>query len=151
MPSTKCELDHRVPYDHGDPAAGGWTIPENLQPLCKRDHDIKTRRLWTCVLLAGGVILWTSPHGRHRITVPSIGVVVGQPDPPEVEPAEHADDPIYSMPYFDDELLYEPTWWERFIGDTAQGPPVTDPYLLDHYRQHQAIQRRRDQLQPAPF
>ena len=27
--STSCDLDHRVPFDHTDPRAGGWTIAEN--------------------------------------------------------------------------------------------------------------------------
>ena len=148
--STKCELDHRVPFDHDDPESGGWTIPDNLQPVCKKDHDIKTRRLWACVLLAAGAILWTDPHGRHRITLPATEVLAAPPEPlPEL--VEHTADPIHSLPYTDDELLYEPTWWERFIGDTHHGPPTSDPYLLGHYRQHQAIQHRRNQLQPAPF
>lgn len=38
-----CEIDHVVPFDHDDPGSGGLTVIENLQPLCKHHHDMKTR------------------------------------------------------------------------------------------------------------
>lgn len=38
-----CEIDHVVPFDHEDPESGGLTVIENLQPLCKHHHDMKTR------------------------------------------------------------------------------------------------------------
>lgn len=47
------------------------------------------------------------------------------------------------------DLLYEPTWWERHMGDCDH--PGNDRYLIAQYRQHQAIVHRRTALQPAPF
>jgi hypothetical protein len=47
MPAARCDLDHRIPYDHDDPAAGGPTCSCNLQPLCRRDHRLKTTGLIT--------------------------------------------------------------------------------------------------------
>lgn len=38
-----CEIDHVVPFDHDAPGSGGLTVVENLQPLCKHHHDMKTR------------------------------------------------------------------------------------------------------------
>lgn len=38
MPAHRCDLDHRDPYNHEDPEAGGATTPENLHPLCRRHH-----------------------------------------------------------------------------------------------------------------
>lgn len=38
-----CEIDHVVPFNHDDPGSGGLTVIENLQPLCKHHHDMKTR------------------------------------------------------------------------------------------------------------
>ena len=158
VPASRCELDHRVAFDHADPARGGWTIPENLQPLCKRDHDIKTRGLWSCVLLAGGVILWTSPSHAHHVTLPA-ATVIPAPALPEFVAAESEEwiPGAFTGPFYrDDELLYEPTWWEEMFVFHDQ-PPLTprqlddDPYLKHRYRQHEAITQRRRQLQPAPF
>jgi hypothetical protein len=43
-----CDLDHRIPYDEGDPdgdRGGGATCSCNLQPLCRRHHRLKTAGL----------------------------------------------------------------------------------------------------------
>ncbi|WP_256978605.1 HNH endonuclease signature motif containing protein, partial [Rhodococcus sp. 14-2470-1a] len=42
VPSTDCELDHIVPYDHHTPHRGGWTIETNLHPVCTAHHKHKT-------------------------------------------------------------------------------------------------------------
>lgn len=36
-PAERCEIDHVVPFDRG-----GTSTPENLQPRCKRHHQVKT-------------------------------------------------------------------------------------------------------------
>ncbi|HYY12491.1 MAG TPA: DUF222 domain-containing protein [Kineosporiaceae bacterium] len=43
----RCEIDHRRPYDHDDPTAGGPTCTCNLQNLCTRHHRLKTAGLVT--------------------------------------------------------------------------------------------------------
>ena len=40
QPATRCDLDHAVPWPHGA------TTPENLGPLCRRHHNLKTHTPW---------------------------------------------------------------------------------------------------------
>jgi hypothetical protein len=40
QPATRCDLDHAVPWPHGP------TAPENLGPLCRRHHNLKTHTPW---------------------------------------------------------------------------------------------------------
>src|SRR5699024_8950276 len=54
--ANDCDLDHHDPYRHPAPAAGdesgsppragGATHPDNLGPLCRRDHLLKTHAGW---------------------------------------------------------------------------------------------------------
>ncbi|MFH5241356.1 HNH endonuclease signature motif containing protein, partial [Antrihabitans spumae] len=148
VPSRTCELDHRVPFRHPNPAAGGWTIFDNLQPLCKRHHDIKTWQLWTCTALPGGAILWTSPTHTPHITLPSHHAIVGAPQPEPPKPPPPTPAPVsYADPltaYEANELLYEPTWWETFADVDATATFADhDPYLRDRYREHLAIVSKR--------
>jgi hypothetical protein len=39
-PATACDLDHAIPYPRGA------TTPENLGPLCRRHHVLKTHADW---------------------------------------------------------------------------------------------------------
>lgn len=47
-PARSCDLDHRVPYPEGPTAA------ENLQPLCRRHHRLKSH----------GFLRWSLPSGQ---------------------------------------------------------------------------------------
>ncbi len=58
-PAGACDLDHRTPY-----ADGGPTSPDNLAPLCRRHHRIKTHGGWTVRAETGGTLCWTSPQHR---------------------------------------------------------------------------------------
>ncbi len=147
--SRRCELDHVVAFDHTDPLHGGWTIPANLQPLCKRHHDIKSHRYWTCTTLPGNARHWRHHTGIERITVPCNGFAVGaNPQPqPITDSVQSSSDPLTREESLD--LLYEPTWWEDHMHPTDH--PGNAPDLIAHYREHQAIVRRRTALQPAPF
>ncbi|WP_407344651.1 DUF222 domain-containing protein [Pengzhenrongella phosphoraccumulans] len=67
IPSHRCELDHRDPF-HPD-GTGGSTSAANLNPLCKRDHLIKTHARWRLTRSTDGTATWTTPTGhtyRHR-------------------------------------------------------------------------------------
>ncbi|MGW3623892.1 DUF222 domain-containing protein [Streptomyces sp. NPDC000880] len=66
MPAHRCDLDHREPFNHDDPEAGGQTVPENLHPLCRRHHRMKTICPdWVIERDPDtGVITWTSPTGH---------------------------------------------------------------------------------------
>ena len=56
-PARACEKDHVIPH-----ARGGPTCTENLAPLCKRHHRLKTHHCgWTYTVLEPGTYLWTSP------------------------------------------------------------------------------------------
>ena len=64
-----CDLDHRVPFNHKNPDAGGKTTTENLALLCRKHHRAKTFSAWSYESPQPGVYDWTSPSGlRHRVT-----------------------------------------------------------------------------------
>jgi hypothetical protein len=62
IPSSLCDLDHRIEW-----AAGGPTHVNNLGPLCPHDHTGRHRG-WTYRILPNGTIEWTSPLGVTYIT-----------------------------------------------------------------------------------
>ncbi|MGB3771147.1 MAG: hypothetical protein WBA00_08380 [Rhodococcus sp. (in: high G+C Gram-positive bacteria)] len=71
VPSSDCDLDHVIPFDHDDPTTGGWTVLGNLQPLCRRHHGLKTRKQWHYRMLTdGGIVHTRDPHGRDYLTGP---------------------------------------------------------------------------------
>ncbi|MBA2465584.1 MAG: HNH endonuclease, partial [Nocardioidaceae bacterium] len=60
--------DHVVPFDPGDAdqrPPPGQTSPDNLAPLCRRHHRIKTHSVWRYIMAPPGTYLWTSPHCRR--------------------------------------------------------------------------------------
>jgi hypothetical protein len=64
--SRACDLDHVEPYvspDDGGPP--GQTRPDNLAPLCRRHHRVKTHTAWDYKRLAPGHYTWTSPTGHQ--------------------------------------------------------------------------------------
>ena len=54
------DADHVIPY-----AEGGTTSSDNIAPLCRRHHRLKTHTSWTYTMLEPGSFLWSSPHGYH--------------------------------------------------------------------------------------
>lgn len=74
-PAARCEIDHSTEYDHHQPTAGGTTTADNLQPLCKAHHRLKTAGGWIDARLPDGRILWTTPTGQP-ITVDPAGTVL---------------------------------------------------------------------------
>jgi hypothetical protein len=70
-PAQVCDLDHTIPSNHLDPAAGGLTVPWNLKCVCRQHHRLKTfLHGWTDVQLADGTVIWTSPTGQTYRTTP---------------------------------------------------------------------------------
>uniref|UniRef100_UPI003569AD0A HNH endonuclease signature motif containing protein n=1 Tax=Nocardioides sp. TaxID=35761 RepID=UPI003569AD0A len=53
-----CDSDHIQPYD-----AGGSTASDNIAPLCRSHHRLKTHGGWRYTRLDPGSFLWNSPHG----------------------------------------------------------------------------------------
>jgi hypothetical protein len=69
-PSRDCDLDHIEPYvspDDGGPP--GQTRPDNLAPLCRHHHRVKTHGTWRYRRMPDGGHRWTSPSSR-TIDVP---------------------------------------------------------------------------------
>ncbi len=67
QPAWRCDLDHRQPFDHRSPDAGGATDVANLDPYCRRHHLTKHHTDWTPRRHPDGTMTWTSPTG-HRYT-----------------------------------------------------------------------------------
>jgi Domain of unknown function (DUF222) len=69
MPATRCDLDHTVPFNNGGP-----TIPENLHPLCRRHHQLKTLGSWSAHHEqrndGTAALHWTAPTGHTYTTTP---------------------------------------------------------------------------------
>jgi hypothetical protein len=70
-PAVVCDIDHTVPFNHQDPAAGGLTVAENLKCLCRQHHRLKTFGGWRDIQLADGTVIWTSPTGQTYRTSPA--------------------------------------------------------------------------------
>lgn len=69
--ATHCDLDHTVPFNHANPAAGGLTVASNLKCLCRQHHRLKTFGGWRDEQLADGTVIWTSPTGQMYRTSPA--------------------------------------------------------------------------------
>ncbi|WP_235737635.1 HNH endonuclease signature motif containing protein [Nocardioides alcanivorans] len=69
--SWDADLDHINPYqppDEGGPP--GQTRPDNLAPLCRRHHLMKTHGRWRYRRARDGTYIWTSQHGRTWLVTP---------------------------------------------------------------------------------
>ncbi|MGV9710077.1 HNH endonuclease signature motif containing protein [Gordonia sp. NPDC003424] len=58
VPAEHCQLDHLVPFDHHNPVAGGWTVPDDLAPLCIPCHQFKHLGIWTPTMCHNRIIRW---------------------------------------------------------------------------------------------
>ncbi|MBJ8345615.1 HNH endonuclease signature motif containing protein [Antrihabitans sp. YC2-6] len=74
VPAWECDLDHRDPYNHENPTAGGRTTAENLGPFCRKHHRGKTFGGWDLTKGADGSLSITSPHGK-TYPVPETGPI----------------------------------------------------------------------------
>lgn len=79
QPADHDDLDHIVPFDHDldtetlPPGTPGQTRADNLQPLCRRHHLLKTHGGWSVVRDATtGVTTWTAPSGRVHTRPPTV-------------------------------------------------------------------------------
>ncbi|MGI5186815.1 HNH endonuclease [Promicromonospora sp. CA-289599] len=82
--ATGCDLDHIQPFDHhknDDPVrdsnntggAPGQTRAQNLQPLCRKHHLLKTHAGWGVVRdPLTGITTWTTPTGRTHTRPPTV-------------------------------------------------------------------------------
>ncbi|WAX56645.1 HNH endonuclease [Jatrophihabitans cynanchi] len=86
-----CELDHRLPWPDGATSA------VNLEPLCKRHHDLKHHAGWTLTRTPDGSYHWTSATRHHyQYRPPELPV----PEPPPAETTNTGPDPNDEAPPF---------------------------------------------------
>jgi hypothetical protein len=81
-PAVGCDIDHTIPFNHQNPAAGGLTVWENLKCLCRQHHRLKTFGGWRDKQLADGTVIWTSPTVRSYRTTPAGADLFPQPRGP---------------------------------------------------------------------
>jgi hypothetical protein len=75
VPAWRCDLDHVEAIDFTATAPDGasrtgQTRADNLHPVCRRHHNLKTHHGWSATRDAvTGVVTWTSPPGHeHRVS-----------------------------------------------------------------------------------
>ncbi|HXH80792.1 HNH endonuclease signature motif containing protein [Nocardioides sp.] len=94
--ARRCDLDHVVPFDHTDPTRGGPTSTDNLAPLCRRHHRLKTKGRWRYRMTDPGVFIWTSPLGDQFLR-DHTGSRPLEPEPrPEPRPERPTERPTQS-------------------------------------------------------
>lgn len=74
--SRNVDFDHPVPYDSGGPP--DQTNSHDSQPLARTRHRAKTHLAYTCTPTATGEMIWTTPHGLHRLVDASGTTVIDQ-------------------------------------------------------------------------
>ena len=94
-----CDLDHTIPFDHQNQAGARQTRPENLGPLSRYAHRLKTHGGWQLTQPQPGVFRWESPLGYQYLVTPHGSVRIRRPEPPppqhwwQVEPPDEPDPP----------------------------------------------------------
>ncbi|MEI2785955.1 MAG: HNH endonuclease signature motif containing protein [Candidatus Nanopelagicales bacterium] len=63
-PARNCDLDHIVPWPAGP------TDADNLQPLCRYHHRIKTHSGWRVERGPDNTTIWISPRGKRYTSCP---------------------------------------------------------------------------------
>ncbi|WP_237742854.1 HNH endonuclease, partial [Actinopolymorpha alba] len=80
-PAINCDLDHTKPYSEG-----GETSVENVAPLCRRHHRVKTEGDWKVEQTSPGHLRYTDPHGREYQVAPPRLTDPVEPDDPDPRP-----------------------------------------------------------------
>ena len=65
-PAAACDLDHTIAWDDSR-----MTCECNIAPLCRSHHQIKQAQGWKLEQPEPGILIWASPSGLTRSTVPS--------------------------------------------------------------------------------
>lgn len=64
--TRRMDLDHAVPY-----AEGGTTSIDNLGPLTRTHHRVKTHAGWEVRHPFPGIVIWRDPYGAHYLVDPT--------------------------------------------------------------------------------
>jgi hypothetical protein len=65
--AARCDLDHTQAWHRG-----GITCECNIAPLCRHHHKCKQSDGWKLEQPSPGILVWTTPAGRHYVTQPSV-------------------------------------------------------------------------------
>jgi Domain of unknown function (DUF222)/HNH endonuclease len=140
QPAVRCDLDHRREHNRGGP-----TDPDNLQPLCRRHHNLKTHKLWRTRRNPDSTQTWTSPLGFTHTPDHStyqVNAVLEPPDDGDQPPEqignrlpEHPDE--IPHPRIDDPLPEAPTiTLEEYLAYSDNLERHTFWNVNRHYDQH---------------
>lgn len=66
VPAANCDLDHAVDWQFG-----GKTSVDNISALCRKHHILKHNTAWSYTMNDAGVLTWSSPSGREKVTEPA--------------------------------------------------------------------------------
>jgi hypothetical protein len=127
-PASDCDADHRVDW-----AEGGATSTANLQPLCRRHHNLKTKRFWRVDQQPDGSEIWTSPLGycyRKRYPDYPVGLIEPQPEDEDL-PEEVAN----RLPDTDP----DPPWAVDYDGIPLPDPPPLTAEELEDFEHALAL------------
>ncbi|GAA2062178.1 HNH endonuclease signature motif containing protein [Williamsia deligens] len=91
-PAWNVDLDHTTPFDHRHPIDGGQTTRDNLKPLCRFHHRVKTvDTRWRDYQTPLGEAFFESPTGHmflgNAYTAVDNFPALGPPRKPERHPA----------------------------------------------------------------
>lgn len=76
--TRRMDLDHAQPY-----AEGGATSVDNLGPLTRTHHRIKTHAGWQVRHPFPGIVVWRDPYGAHYLVDPTGTRRITSPSPGE--------------------------------------------------------------------
>ncbi|MEI6622786.1 MAG: hypothetical protein WCP28_12855, partial [Actinomycetes bacterium] len=112
------ELDHADPFHHPDPDVGPGTTRQNLGPVCRKHHAIKTAGLWSITdSQPDGTCDWTSPTGHKYPHHPEhLTDIASQPD-------SHVDDHPAGR--------FDPVSPDDGTGLPGE-PFADDPFVVEH-------------------
>lgn len=110
-----CDLDHFVPFNHGDPSAGGRTDEENLGAFCRRHHRFKHFSGWNYSMDPDGTLIVTTPDGEIMITRPSGPLAAHRREVAKVEQDKWDSQVEWEADHLhgEDGPPDEPTYWHR--------------------------------------
>lgn len=70
QPAEWCEIEHCCSFSKRDPRTGGQTVMENLHPMCKHHHQLKTMGVIRLKRLSRDDVAWVLPMGVAATTSP---------------------------------------------------------------------------------
>ena len=86
QPAWRCDVEHQTPFDHQHPDRGGQTTRANTAMLCRRHHNLKTRRRSDYRRRPDGHIDWTDHTSRTHTSPPEQPWPTPTPTPPTPAP-----------------------------------------------------------------